>query len=64
MPDLFEAESRQLVSLRYIPNDAKSAQIIVTNRTKRPLTLRLPAAFAGIPILAQMGMGGMGGMGF
>ncbi|MFM9196535.1 MAG: hypothetical protein ACKOWG_12490, partial [Planctomycetia bacterium] len=63
VPDLFEAESRQLVSLRYIPNDAKSAQIIVTNRTRRPLTLRLPAAFAGIPILAQMGMGGMGGMG-
>jgi hypothetical protein len=59
VPDLFEAEERQLVSLRYIPNDAKSAQIIVTNRTRRPLTLRLPAAFAGIPVLAQMG--GMGG---
>ena len=64
VPDLFEAEERQLVSLRYIPNDAKSAQIIVTNRTKRPLTLRLPVAFAGIPVLAQMGgMGGMGGGG-
>lgn len=64
VPDLFEAEERQLVSLRYIPNDAKSAQIIVTNRTRRPLTLRLPAAFAGIPVLAQMGgMGGMGGGG-
>ena len=62
VPDLFEAEEQQLVSLRYIPNDAKSAQIIVTNRTRRPLTLRLPAAFAGIPVLAQMGgMGGMGG---
>jgi hypothetical protein len=64
VPDLFEAEQQQLVSLRYIPNDAKSAQIIVTNRTRRPLTLRLPAAFAGIPVLAQMGgMGGMGGGG-
>ena len=62
VPDLFEAEERQLVSLKYIPNDAKSAQIIVTNRTRRPLTLRLPAAFAGVPVLAQMGgMGGMGG---
>jgi hypothetical protein len=62
VPDLFEAEERQLVSLKYIPNDAKSAQIIVTNRTRRPLTLRLPASFAGIPLLAQMGgMGGMGG---
>jgi hypothetical protein len=64
VPDLFEAEAQQLVSVRYIPNDAKSAQIIVTNRTKRPLTLRLPVAFAGIPVLAQMGgMGGMGGGG-
>ena len=62
VPDLFEAEAQQLVSLRYIPNNAKSAQIIVTNRTRRPLTLRLPDAFAGIPVLAQMGgMGGMGG---
>jgi hypothetical protein len=62
VPDLFEAEERQLVSLKYIPNDSKSAQIIVTNRTRRPLTLRLPASFAGIPLLAQMGgMGGMGG---
>ena len=59
LPDLFEAEAQQLVSLRYIPNNAKSAQIIVTNRTRRPLTLRLPAAFAGVPVLAQMG--GMGG---
>ena len=68
VPDLFEAEERQLVSLKYIPNDAKSAQIIVTNRTQRPLTLRLPASFAGIPVLAQMGMrdggGGMGQAGF
>ena len=64
LPDLFEAEAQQLVSLRYIPNNAKSAQIIVTNRTRRPLTLRLPDAFAGIPVLAQMGgMGGMGGGG-
>jgi hypothetical protein len=64
VPDLFEAEEQQLVSLRYIPNNAKSAQIIVTNRTRRPLTLRLPAAFAGVPVLAQMGgMGGMGGGG-
>ena len=61
VPDLFEAEAQQLVSLRYIPNNAKSAQIIVTNRTRRPLTLRLPDAFAGIPVLAQMG--GMGGGG-
>lgn len=66
VPDLFEAESRQLVTVKYIPNDAKSAQIIITNRTRKPLTLRLPEAFAGVPVLAQfggMGMGGGGGQG-
>lgn len=61
--DVLEAEKAGLVTVRYIPNDSRSAQVIVTNRAKKPLTLRLPAAFAGVPVLAQMGMGGMGGMG-
>ena len=61
--DLFEAEADNLVTLKYIPNDAKSAQVIVVNRTNRPLTLRLPANFVGVPVLAQFGGGGMGGMG-
>jgi len=61
--DLFEAEERHQISIRYIPNDSKSAQIIVTNRTRTPQTLRLPAAFAGVPVLAQFGGGGMGGGG-
>ena len=62
--DLFDAEERQQVSIKYIPNNAKSAQIIVTNRTRSPQTLRLPTTFAGVPVLAQMGMGGgMGGGG-
>lgn len=60
--DLFAAETQGLVAVRYIPNDSRSAQVIVTNRTNRPVTLRLPLAFAGVPVLAQMG-GGMGGMG-
>jgi hypothetical protein len=64
VPDLFEAQARQLVTIKYIPNNAKSAQIIITNRTRQPLTLRLPQAFAGVPVLAQFGgMGGMGGGG-
>jgi hypothetical protein len=60
--DMFAAETQGLVAVRYIPNDSRSAQVIVTNRTNRPVTLRLPLAFAGVPVLAQMG-GGMGGMG-
>ena len=59
--DVLEAEAQGLVSVKYIPNDAKSAQIVVENKSDKPLTLRLPNAFAGVPVLAQMGMGGMGG---
>jgi hypothetical protein len=62
--DVLDAEAAGLVTVRYVPNDARSAQIIVTNRSKKPLTLRLPTAFAGVPVLAQMmGMGGGGGGG-
>ena len=63
--DVLEAEAQGLVTVKYIPNDAKSAQIVVANKSDKPLTLTLPKAFAGVPVLAQMGMGGMGmgGMG-
>ena len=60
--ELFAAEADGLVAVKYIPNDSRSAQVIITNRTSKPLSLRLPAAFAGVPVLAQMGMG-MGGGG-
>lgn len=53
--DLFDAEAEGLVTVRFIPNNSRSAQVVVNNRTKRPLTLRLPAAFVGVPLLAQMG---------
>ena len=59
--DVLQAEKDGLVNVKFIPNDSRSAQIIVTNRSRKPLTLRLPHAFAGVPVAAQMGMGGMGG---
>lgn len=69
--DLFEAEQAGLVAVKFTPDDSRSAQIAFVNRSGKPLTIRLPAAFAGVPVLAQMGgmgmggggMGGMGGMG-
>lgn len=62
--ELFAAEADGLVALKYIPNDSRSAQVIITNKTSKPLSLRLPAAFAGVPVLAQMGMGGGAAAGF
>ena len=55
---VLQAESAGLVSVKYVPNDSRSAQIVVTNRSDRPLTIRLPDQFAGVPVLAQLGGGG------
>ena len=62
--DVLAAEAAGLVDVKFIPNDSRSAQVIVTNRSDRPLSLRLPAGFAGVPVLAQMGMQGGGAGGF
>lgn len=62
--DLLEAQAAGLVDVKFIPNDARSAQVIVTNRSDRPLTLRLPQGFAGVPVLAQFMNQQQGGAGF
>ncbi len=59
--DVLAAEAAGLITLKYIPNDSRSAQVVVENKSDQPLTLRLPDAFAGVPVLAQFGMGGIGG---
>lgn len=58
--DVLAAEAEGLAEVKFIANDARSAQVVVTNRADGPLTLRLPAAFAGVPVLAQMGQQGAG----
>lgn len=62
--DVLAAEAEGLAEVKFVANDSRSAQVVVTNRGDRPLTLRLPAAFAGVPLLAQMGGGGQQGAGF
>lgn len=52
--NVLDAEAAGQVEVRFIPNDSRSAQVIVANRVDRPLTLRLPAHFAGVPVAAQV----------
>ena len=59
--DVLDAETAGLVTVKFIPNDSRSAQVLVTNKSNKPLTLKMPSAYAGVPVLGQMGMGGMGG---
>ena len=62
--DLFDAIDAEDVEVKLIPRDATQARMLITNKTKKPLTVRLPEAFAGVPVLAQRaGGGGVGGGG-
>jgi hypothetical protein len=61
--DVLSAEADGLADVKFVANDSRSAQVVVTNRGDRPLTLRLPAAFAGVPVLAQQAGFGAGGIG-
>ncbi|MGY8732642.1 MAG: hypothetical protein ACKVK0_10915 [Pirellulales bacterium] len=61
--EFFAAKKAGLIDVMFIPRSSKSANIMMKNRTKRKLNVRMPEAFAGVPILGQMGGMGMGGGG-
>ncbi|MGD9719801.1 MAG: hypothetical protein AB7O59_01130 [Pirellulales bacterium] len=57
--DLFDAIRANDVEVKLIPKDSTEARMFIANKTNRPLTVRMPVAFAGVPILAQA-VGGVG----
>jgi hypothetical protein len=59
--DVFQAIDKGQAEVTFIAKSDHAARVIVTNKTKQPLHLRMPAAFAGVPVLAQFGGGGGGG---
>ncbi len=63
--EMFSAIEDGRIDVRLIPKDSTRARVFIENKTDKPLSVQLPAAFAGVPVLAQLegGMGGMGGMG-
>lgn len=58
--DLIDAIDAGQVDAKFIPKDSTQAQVMIANRTKKPLSVRLPEAFAGMPVLKQVGGGGGG----
>jgi len=60
---LFSAMQAGQIEVQFIPKNSKQATVLVRNNTKKPLTIQLPAVFAGVPVLHQFGGGGMGGGG-
>jgi hypothetical protein len=62
--ELFAAMKSKEIEVSFVPRDEYEARVTITNKTKEPLNVRLPDAFAGMPVLAQnVGGGGRGGVG-
>lgn len=59
--DLFEAIKAGQVEAKMIHKDSSGGKVLITNKSAQALNLKLPEVFAGVNVLAQMGMGGGGG---
>jgi hypothetical protein len=53
--DLFEGMRNGDLAVKFIPRDSREGRLTIENKTKKPLSVKLPEAFAGVPVLAQMG---------
>jgi hypothetical protein len=60
---MFAAMKSGDLDVKFIPKNDREAKVIIKNNTKQPLNVRLPDAFAGVPILAQARAGAAGGVG-
>lgn len=60
--ELFAGIERGDLEVKLIPQSDKEANLLIKNKTKQPVSVRLPQAFAGVPVLAQLD-GGFGGGG-
>jgi len=60
--EMFSAIENGQIDVKLIPKDSKLCRVLVENKTKQPLNVQLPEAFAGVPVLKQ-GLGGAGGLG-
>jgi hypothetical protein len=58
--EMFKAIEDGQIAVKFIPKDSSQAKVLIENKTKKPLSVKLPDAFAGVPVLAQ-NFGGGGG---
>ena len=57
---LFAAMAAGDIEVEFIAKDSTTANVLIKNKTDQPLSVQLPAAFAGVPVLAQFAGGGAG----
>jgi hypothetical protein len=51
--DVFSAIDKGQLQVRLVPRDSAQCRVLLRNKMDRPLHVRLPEAFAGVPVLAQ-----------
>jgi len=56
--EMFSAIKSGEIEVQFIPKNSTTANVLIRNKTDKPLSVSLPAAFAGVPVLAQFGAGG------
>ncbi|MBI3837551.1 MAG: hypothetical protein HY288_06425 [Planctomycetia bacterium] len=61
--DMFDAMKAHDIDVKLIPKDERESRVIIKNNTGKPLSVRLPDAFAGVPVLAQQLGAGVRGAG-
>lgn len=61
--EMFQAMQDHQLEVKFIAKSDHAARVLLTNKTKQPLSVKLPEAFVGAPVLAQFGGGGRGGGG-
>ena len=60
--EMFKAMEDGSIEVLIKTIDEKKSNVIVTNKSDKPLAIEMPSTFAAVPVLAQ-GLGGLGGGG-
>jgi hypothetical protein len=53
--DMFQAMDSGQIDVKFIPLNAARANVLIKNKTDRPLHILLPESFAAVPVLGQLG---------
>ncbi len=61
--ELFTAIAQQQINVKFIPKNSTQANVLIENKTNKPLSIQLPAAFAAVPVLGQAAAPAAGGGG-
>ncbi len=52
--DLFDGVKEGKLDVLLIPTDSSVGTVVITNKADKPVNVKLPKTFAGVPINAQM----------